>query len=314
MELQFLGTGSGVPVKHRNVMSVALKLLQERNAVWLFDVGEGTQMQILNTSIRPRKIEKIFLTHLHGDHLFGLPGLLSSRSFQGGEEKLPPLTIYGPTGIKKFVETSLRLSMTRINYEINFYEIPKDGEKIFADKQFEIYASSLEHGILSFGYRIVEKDQEGRLEVERLQEMGVPFGPLFGQLKRGEKITLADGRVLNGKDFLGEKKPGRILAIIGDTRKSKQAIALAKNADVLVHEATFEEGEEKKARQYFHSTTTQAAEVAREAKVQKLILTHYSARYSNQDLKLLQKQAQKIFANVMTVKDFDEIEISIKEG
>ncbi|MDR0690679.1 MAG: ribonuclease Z [Streptococcaceae bacterium] len=312
MELQFLGTGAGVPVKHRNVMSVALKLLQERNAVWIFDVGEGTQMQILHTSIRPRKIEKIFITHLHGDHLFGLPGLLSSRSFQGGEEKLSSLTIYGPAGIKKFVKTTLSISMTRVNYEIDFYEIPKVGGKIFADDQFEISALPLEHGVLSFGYRVEEKSQEGRLQVNRLQKLGIPFGPLFGKLKKGEKVTLTDGRVLDGKDFVGEKKPGRTLVIIGDTRKSEQAISLAKDADVLVHEATFEDGKEKKARRYFHSTTTQAAEIAKAAGVQKLILTHYSARYSNQDLKLLRKQAQEIFAEVITVKDLDEIEIPAK--
>ncbi|MDR1521751.1 MAG: ribonuclease Z [Streptococcaceae bacterium] len=313
MQLQFLGTGAGVPIKNRNVMSLALKLLQERNAVWLFDVGEGTQMQILYTSIRPRKIEKIFITHLHGDHLFGLPGLLSSRSFQGGEKNLSSLTIYGPVGIKKFIKTSLYLSMTRINYEIKFYEIPKIGGKIFADDQFEIYALPLEHGILSFGYRVVEKSQEGRLQVERLHKLSIPSGPLFGQLKRGEKVKLADGRILDGKDFVSERKKGRIIAIMGDTRKSKQAVLLADDADVLVHEATFECGEEKKAHRYFHSTTTQAAEVAKEAKVQKLILTHYSARYNNQDLKLLRKQAQKVFTKVVTLKDLDEIEIPFRK-
>ncbi|MDR1013217.1 MAG: ribonuclease Z [Lactobacillales bacterium] len=314
MELQFLGTGAGIPVKHRNVMSIALKLLQEKNAVWLFDVGEGTQMQILHTSIRPRKIEKIFITHLHGDHLFGLPGLLSSRSFQGGEEKLPSLTIYGPVGIKKFVETSLHVSMTRVNYKIDFYEIPKVGGKVFADDQFEIYAFSLEHGILSFGYRIVEKNQAGRLQVERLHKLGVPPGSIFGQLKQGEKVRLTDGRILDGKDFLGKKRLGRIIAITGDTRKSKQTVSLAKNADILVHEATFEDGEEEKAYRYFHSTTTQAAEIAKAAGVQKLILTHYSARYGNQDLKLLRKQAQRIFAEVIAPKDLEEIAVPVRKS
>jgi ribonuclease Z len=267
-------------------------------------------MQILQTSIKPRKISKIFLTHLHGDHLFGLPGLLSSRSFQGGEDNdLTPLDIYGPQGVKNFVTTALKISGTKINYKINFQELSSSGGNIFNDSKFSITALPLKHGVLSFGYRIVETDHEGELQAQELIKLGVPNGPLFGKLKRGETVTLSNGQIINGQDFLGEKKKGRIITIIGDTRKCQNAIKLAQNADLLVHEATFDQNQNQQAYNYFHSTTTQAAEVAQAAQVKKLALTHYSARYQNSDLPYLRQQAQKVFKNTVTVHDLDEIKV-----
>ncbi|MCQ2570320.1 MAG: MBL fold metallo-hydrolase, partial [Limosilactobacillus sp.] len=186
MQLEFLGTGAGSPSKQRNVSSVALKLLEERNSVWLFDVGEATQHQILHTTIRPRKIEKIFITHLHGDHLFGLPGLLSSRSFQGGNE---PLTVYGPVGVKDFVNTALRVSETRLSYPLKFVEITHEGE-IFRDQMFTVEARKMDHKIECYGYRIVEADHPGELLVDKLRAMEIPSGPIYGQIKAGKTVTL----------------------------------------------------------------------------------------------------------------------------
>lgn len=180
MELLFLGTGSGVPAKHRNLSSIVLKLLDERNSMWLFDCGESTQHQILNTTVKPRKIEKIFITHMHGDHIFGLPGLLSSRAFQGGDT---PLTIYGPKGIKQYVTMSLKLSQSHLRYGIRFVEIEKEGT-IFEDEQFLVSTKRLQHGVPSYGFRITEKDTKGELMADELQSIGVPFGPLYGKLKR----------------------------------------------------------------------------------------------------------------------------------
>lgn len=308
MELEFLGTGAGVPAKHRNVSSIALKLLDERNAVWLFDCGEGTQMQILRTNIRPRKIEKIFITHLHGDHLFGLPGLLSSRSFQGGNE---PLEIYGPKGVQEFVRTSLRISQTRLGYNLIFNEIQQEG-CVFQDEQFKVECLKLDHGIDSYGYRVVEADHEGELQVEKLLERGVRPGPIFGKLKRGEMVHLEDGQVLHGPDFLGEAKQGRVVTILGDTRQTKNARILAENADVLVHESTFNKNEAQMARNYFHSTTHQAAQVAKEANAGQLILTHISARYLGKDALALEAEAKEIFPQTKIAKDFDVFEIPFK--
>lgn len=308
MELEFLGTGAGVPSKGRNTSSIALKLLDEINEIWLFDCGEATQHQILSTNIRPRKITKIFLTHLHGDHIFGLPGFLSSRSYQGGEE---PLTIYGPERVADFVKTSLQVSGSKLSYKINFVPLVDDG-LVLENDHFKVYARKLEHRVPSFGFRVVEKEHPGELLIDKLKEYNIPSGPVYGKLKAGEVVTLANGQTLDGKDFIGAKKPGRIVTIIGDTRQNKNIGLLAENADVLVHEATFSSGEEKIAKTYYHSTTDQAARVAKSANAKKLILTHISARYTGKNAYNLQKEARKIFSNSQVARDFDMIEIPMK--
>ncbi|MFC6347855.1 ribonuclease Z [Vagococcus carniphilus] len=309
MEIQFLGTGAGVPSKQRNVTSIALKLLDERNAVWLFDCGEGTQQQILNTNLRPRKIEKIFITHLHGDHIFGLPGLLSSRSFQGGES---PLEIYGPKGIKSFVLTSLKVSESHVKYPLKFIEIEESG-LIFEDHGFKVYCDELDHRIQCYGYRVVEADFQGELQVEKLKELNIPAGPIYKRIKNGETVELADGRIINGKEFIGESRQGRIVTILGDTRVHPNSLKLAQHADVLVHESTFNHEESKMAKNYYHSTSTQAAEIAKEANVKQLLLTHISARYLGKAVFDLEKEAQKVFPNSKIVRDFDIIDIPLKK-
>lgn len=307
MELLFLGTGAGVPAKQRNVTSIALKLLEERNSIWLFDCGEATQQQILHTTLKPRKVDKIFITHLHGDHIFGLPGFLSSRSFQGGDG---PLTIYGPVGIKNYVQVCLKTSGTILKYPLHIHEITEEGV-IFEDQKFKVICRKLKHGIQSFGYRIEEADHPGMLQADKVKEVGIPFGPMYGKLKQGETVTLVDGRTFNGKDFIGETQKGRIVTILGDTKKTKNNVLLAENASVLVHESTFDGASRKMARDYNHSTNLDAAEVAKEAHVAKLVLTHISARYLGRDLYLLEKEARKVFPNTQVANDFDEIDIPL---
>ncbi|RRG09590.1 MAG: ribonuclease Z [Lactobacillus sp.] len=308
MQIEFLGTGAGSPSKQRNVTSIALKLLEERNAIWLFDVGEATQHQILRTTIRPRKIEKIFITHLHGDHIFGLPGLLSSRSFQGGNE---PLTIYGPRGIEDFVRVSLKVSETKLSYPLKFVELT-DGGVIFKDKTFTVSCEKLDHKIECFGYRIVEHDHPGELKVEKLKEMNIPSGPVYGQLKAGKTVTLEDGTILDGHDFIGMPQKGRIVAILGDTRKNGNSIKLARNADVLVHESTFAKGEGRMARNYYHSTSAQAAQIAKTANVGRLLLTHISARYTGRAAYELAYQVRDVFSATRVVNDLDVIDVPFK--
>ncbi|TPR21660.1 ribonuclease Z [Apilactobacillus timberlakei] len=310
MQLEFLGTGSGVPGKFRNVSATALKLLDECNSVWLFDCGEGTQQQILRSNLKPRKINKIFITHLHGDHIFGLPGLLSSRSFQGGNT---PVTIYGPRGVRDFVEISLGVSQTKLSYKINYEEFDEPGV-LLNNKQFEVYADSLDHQIESFGYRVVEKDHQGELLVDKLKAAKIPSGPVYGKLKNGETVTLDDGRTIDGNDFIGESQKGRIITIIGDTRSNPNSYKLAENADVLVHESTFGKGESRLAHNYYHSTNMQAAKLAKKANVDKLLLTHISARYTGKMAIELQKQAQSIFNNTRVVKDFDVIDVPFEKN
>ncbi|WP_342432220.1 ribonuclease Z [Neobacillus sp. FSL H8-0543] len=307
MDIYFLGTGAGMPAKLRNVTSIALKLLEERSAIWLFDAGEATQHQILHTSLKPRRIEKIFITHLHGDHIYGLPGLLSSRSFQGGESEV---TVYGPKGIKQYLEISLSVSQTYLKYPLRIVEI--EGGIIFEDEQFTVEARLLEHGIPSYGYRIVEKDRAGTLLADKLIEAGVQPGPIFRKIKNGESVTLEDGRTIVPTDFLGPEQKGRVVTILGDTRYCQNAISLAADADLLVHEATFSKGEEKLAFDYFHSTTHQAASVAKQAGSKQLCITHISSRYDRNAWRELVSEAQEIFVNTDIAEDFKEITIPLK--
>ncbi|MGE6610075.1 ribonuclease Z [Peribacillus sp. NPDC076916] len=309
MDFVLLGTGAGVPAKARNVTSIALQLLEERGTVWLFDCGEATQHQILKTAVKPRKVEKIFITHLHGDHIFGLPGFLSSRSFQGGMDKL---TVYGPQGIDAFIKTSLQVSGTHLKYPLEIIEIEEGA--VFEDEQFTVTAMSLDHGIYSIGYRIVEKDRPGSLLVDRLRSEGVKPGPLFKALKNGQTLYLDDGRVLNGKDYLGAPQKGRIITILGDTRMCSNAIILAESADYLVHEATFSAEESEMASAYYHSTTVQAAETALKAGAKNLILTHISSRYTPEDAERLKEESKAVFANTIMGEDLMAIKVPLYSG
>lgn len=300
MELYFLGTGAGMPSRRRNVTAVALNLLDERGSFWLFDCGEGTQQQILESPVRLGRTDKIFITHLHGDHIYGLPGLLTSRSYQGGED---PLDLYGPAGIKEFVETALRVSQARLSYELRIHEIVEEGT-ILDDTGFRVEAKRLDHRIESFGYRIVEQDKEGKLDAARLKELGIPSGPLYGALKQGKSVTLDDGRVVSGSDVVGPAVPGRIVAIMGDTRPTEAAVQLAQDADVLVHEATFDRLRDEMAVRFHHSTTVDAARTAVSAGAQALILTHVSSRYGDEDMEQLLGEAKELFPNAYIADDF----------
>jgi ribonuclease Z len=308
MELQFLGTGAGQPSKQRNVSSIALKMLDEINEIWLFDVGEATQHQILRTNIKLRKVTKIFISHNHGDHIFGLPGLLATRSFQGD---VGPITIYGPAGLEQFVRTALRVSRTKVSYQIKFVVLDEGG-LIYEGQGFKVYAEKLVHRVPSFGYRVVENPRQGELLMDKLMQYNIPNGPLLGKLKNGETIDLADGTTLNGKDFLGPNKEGRIVTIIYDTRATPVIAKLAQNADILVHESTFAGNEADLARSYYHSTAVEAAKIARDNGVKRLYLDHISARYLGVKAKKLVKQAEKVFPNTKLANDFDRVSIPMK--
>lgn len=300
MKLHFLGTGAGVPNKNRNVTSIILDLVQEKNTLWMIDCGEATQHQILHTSIKPRKVEKVFITHLHGDHLFGLPGFLSSRSFQGGKS---PVTVYGPKGIKNFIETSLKVSQTKLTYPLDIIELEEG--TIFDDEDFTVKAKKLAHGMESYGFRILEKDKKGPLLVDQLKEKNIEPGPIYQQIKTKEFVTLDTGEVIRCRDFIGEPKKGKQLAIMGDTRVNHEHATFVKQADILVHEATFSANQEQLAYDYCHSTTKQAAQLAAKANVDQLILTHISSRFQPEDHEALLEEAKAFFQKTKIANDFD---------
>ncbi|GAB3791557.1 ribonuclease Z [Virgibacillus kimchii] len=299
MELFFLGTGAGIPSKERNVSSIALKLLQELNSIWLFDCGEATQHQMLHTSIKPGKINKIFITHMHGDHIFGLPGVLSSRSFQGGKEAL---TVYGPKGIKEYTEKTLRLSETTLTYPLEIEEISEGF--LFENDKFAVYAKELDHKIPTFGFRIVEKNRPGELLVEKLKNLGIEPGPVYRQIKEKKQVTLEDGRVIFRKDVVGPDKPGKVITILGDTRYPSAFGDFVKGSDVLVHESTFRHENRDLAHKYFHSTATEAANLAKKNNCSRLVLTHISSRYQREESAALLQEAKKIFPETEVASDF----------
>jgi ribonuclease Z len=306
LQITFLGTSSGVPTKIRNVSAVALKLPQ-RAQVWLFDCGEATQHQIQHTDLRISQLRRIFITHLHGDHLYGLMGLLATCGMAGHAQ---PIDIYGPTGLDEYVRMSAQLSRLRLAEHIQV-RIVQPGA-IYEDEEFAVSCQPLRHRVPAFGYRVTEKDRPGRFNVERATELGIPPGPLYGRLKRGETVTLADGRTLNGADLCAPPEQGRAFAYCTDTMYCENSIALARAADVLVHEATFVSEDEELAQQSMHSTATDAARVAKQAQVRQLIITHISPRYAFGNVFTsdeLLRQARTVFPQTIIAHDFMSLEI-----
>ena len=308
MELQFLGTGAGMPSKQRNTSALAVKLMQERGTFWLFDCGEATQHQILHTPLKPRKLEKIFITHMHGDHIFGLPRLLGSRSFLDGKE---PITIYGPSGIQEWVHTTLRLSRTVLQYHLNIIEIEEG--IIFEDQQFTVEAKLLNHVIPCFGFRVTQKPLPPTLLIEKAIQLGVPKGPLLARLKSGQDVVLDDGQIVHSKDVTENSEKGFSLAILGDTRFCQASIELSKEVDIVIHEATFDAGTEELAKPYGHSTITEAARVAKESKAKHLIVQHISARFLPREVEELRKQGLSVFPSITVAEDFAEFELKQDE-
>lgn len=300
MQVQFLGTGAGMPSKMRNTSATLVNLSAEGRGYWLFDCGEATQHQILYTSLKPRKIEKIFITHLHGDHLFGLPGLLSSRSFLGGDE---PLALYGPPNLQEWLETTFKMTKTHLTYPIHFHEITEEG-LIFEDEGFKVFVQQLEHVVPSYGYRIEQKALPGKLLIDQAIAAGVPRGPLLQKLKEGQDVMLENGDIVRSEDVTGDLQEGFTVAILGDTKYCEASIRLAECADIVVHEATFDNTTGNLAKEYGHATIGDAAQVAKQAQAKTLIANHISARFLPSDIEDFKAQGQETFQNLYIAEDF----------
>ncbi len=309
VKLTFLGTSAGTPTRTRNVSALALHWTQSSEQ-WLFDCGEGTQHQILRApSVRLSRLSRIFITHLHGDHIYGLPGLLATRSLI--QSAISPVTLYGPPGLAAFVQCALEVGQTRLRFGLTVEEVAPGA--VWEDETRTVTCETLEHGIESLGYRVSEKPKPGRFDAAEAARLGVPAGPLFGQLKNGETVTLADGTKVDGRTLTEPPRPGRTVTICGDTGATPNAVTLARNADALVHEATFLSEHAERARQTGHSTAAIAATAAREANVKTLILTHFSPRYESDgqsQMNALLAEAQAIFPQTLLAEDFWSYDIA----
>lgn len=254
---------------------------------------------MLTTPFNPGKLDRIFISHLHGDHLFGLPGLLCSRSMAGNVQ---PLTLYGPKGLREFTETALRLSGSWTDYPMEIVEITA-GE-IVDDGLRKVTAYPLAHPQECYGFRIQEHDKPGALDASALKAAGVKAGPWFQDLKAGKTIVLEDGRTIHGADFLAPATRGKSVAIFGDTGPCASAIELARGVDVMVHETTLDASMEEKANSRGHSSTRQAAQLALDAGVGRLIMTHVSSRYDEKGCQRLLEECKAIFPDTELAHDF----------
>jgi ribonuclease Z len=306
MEITFLGTSSGVPTRSRNVSSVALRLIQ-RGELWLFDCGEGTQHQFLRSDLRVSQLRRIFVTHMHGDHIFGLMGLLASCGLAGN---MAEVDIYGPPELKDYLKYCRRYSQTYFSYPVRVHAVQPG--VVFEDDQYIVTCELLKHRVTAHGYRVSEKDRPGAFDVDGARALGIPSGPLYGKLKNGETITLENGQRISGQDLCGPIQIGRKVVYCTDTVFCDGAVKLAEDADLLIHEATFSHAEAEMAFQRQHSTSTMAAQVAHLAGVRQLIMTHFSPRYAPGNpvqLQDLLSEAKAIFPNTMMASDFLAYEV-----
>jgi ribonuclease Z len=295
-----LGTGSGVPTLKRNLACVALV---RNGQIFLFDCGEAAQIQMRKARLRFSRVEAIFISHVHGDHLIGLMGMLMSMEM---EDRTHPLRLFGPPGIAEYVSTLTRLHQTHINFDVNIRELTESG-LVCDEPEYSVRCAPLDHRVFVLGYAFIEKDRPGEFNVVAAERLGVPAGPLFGKLQRGERVTLSDGTVVEPQQVLGATRRGRKVAYCTDTRPCQNAIELARDADLLIYEGTFDHSLADSAREKGHSTVVAAAETAQAAGARQLLLTHISPRY--EDVSILQQQASALFPNVIAAEDLLEVDV-----
>jgi ribonuclease Z len=316
VQVTFLGTSSGVPTRGRNVSAVALRLPQ-RSELWLFDCGEGTQHQFLRSELRVSQLRRIFITHMHGDHVFGLPGLLASLGLAG---TCSGIDLYGPDPLRDYLEGVLRTSSTRISYPLRSHRVKdaaSSGAVLLDDDDITVRCTQLIHRVPAYAYRVDQKPRAGRFDVEQARSLGIPPGPIYAELKAGRDVVLDDGRIINGASLCGPERPGCSVVYCTDTVFSEAAVELAQGADLLIHESTFSHAEAEMAFARQHSTSTMAAQTALGAGVKQLMLTHLSPRYvpgnpvTPDDLL---NEARAIFPNTELAKDFLTLEIAAEES
>ena len=305
LSVTFLGTSAARPTVERNVSAMAL--VREGETL-LFECGEGTQRQMMRYGVS-FALSEIFFTHFHADHFLGVIGLLRTLGLQARAE---PMVLYGPKGAKKVLTQAIQLGVERVPFQVEIEEVThgavlRDGGRGTRDG-YDISVFATEHGGGSVGYAVREHERRGRFDVEKAKAAGIPEGPLWGKLTKGETVTLLDGRTVTPDGIVGPPRPGRVVVFTGDTRPCAAVVDAAQAADLLIHEATFGEEEKERAKETGHSTAREAAQVALAAKARRLVLSHVSARYSISADELV-KEAREVFKETVVAKDGMTIEV-----
>jgi ribonuclease Z len=299
LSVTFLGTAASIPTIDRNVAALAV---QREGEMLLFDCGEGTQRQMMRYGVG-FSFREIFFTHYHADHMLGVTGLLRTLGLQ---DRSQPVTLFGPRGAQRVLGAAISLGIERNKFPVEILEI-KPGDRLVRG-EYDIVVFETEHRADTLGFALVEHPRLGRFNPERARNLGIPEGPLWGRLHKGETVTLEDGRTFTPADLVGAPRSGRSLVYTGDTRPSLAVIQAAKEADLLIHEATFGGDELARAKETGHSTAAEAARVALEAGARRLVLTHISSRY-NRDTSELLAEAKAVFPETVIARDGMTIEV-----
>ena len=304
MKIVLLGTSSAVPTLSRGLSATAL--IRDGD-VFLFDCGEGTQLQIMRSPVKRSRIHSIFIGHLHGDHLYGIAGLISTLQLDGREE---PLNVFGPEGLRNFLNAAFRTGDLDFKFGLKVQEFPRGFRgRVLDENEYYVDALPLDHSIFCLGWRFQEKDRPGEFNLDKAIELGIPRGPLYRKLQLGESVTLEDGRMITPDQVVGPKRRGKSVAYCLDTQFTERSIELAHECTALVHETTFGSEEVSMARERKHSTMEDAARVAKEAGVTNLIATHFSSRYDGRQVARIADEAKTLFEPIIVGRDLLEIEI-----
>ena len=299
----FLGTGAATPTVDRNVAGLAV---QREGETILFDCGEGNQRQMMRYGVG-FSFTEIFFTHYHADHILGVTGLLRTMGLQ---DRTAPVSLYGPRGAQRILGAAIALGIERNKFPVEINEV-KPGDRLRRE-QYDIVVFETEHRPDTIGFALAEHTRLGRFNPERARELGIPEGPLWGRLHKGETIVLEDGRSVAPADLVGAPRRGRTLVYSGDTRPSLAVVEAARGADLLIHEATFGSDELERAKETGHSTAAEAARVAVEAGVRRLVLTHISPRYTRDAPELL-AEARAIFPETVVARDGLTVDVPFAE-
>ncbi len=310
MKITFLGTSAGKPTKERGLSAIGVEFDQERSW-YLFDCGEGTQFQLLHSSLKIGRLKAIFITHLHGDHFYGLPGLLASKKM---DDALSPLRVYGPKGLKAFLDVALGVSSCDLGYMLEIVEFEAYDEFVF-DK-FSLKILPLVHSIDSYAFYICENDITNRLNESKLRQVGLEPSPLYGELKRGKDL-LIDGNLIKANEYMLEPIDGKKVIISGDNAKPEVLSDYLNELDLLIHEATYTKNVYQNLKQkVLHTTAHDLGVVAQQFNIKNLIATHISPRYCKEcryDISMIVDEVCSVYEGCFFVaNDFDEFLLSRK--